>query len=98
MPKVPEDPFSASPHNQSVFNTISVKDDFKALGVRGDKKQYFNQPMKGLKLSGSARREMTQRTQPSLLVSPTHNQISNAPTEADDLKQDSILTNAANNQ
>lgn len=41
LSKVPEDPFN-SPHQQSVFSTVGLKDDFKAIGVRGDKKLYFN--------------------------------------------------------
>jgi hypothetical protein len=68
---VPEDPYSIS-QNQSVFSTIDIKSDLKALGVRGDKKHYFNQPIKGLKLSGSATRNLSHKQNPSLLVSPTH--------------------------
>jgi hypothetical protein len=55
MSKQPEDPFNPANQGQSVFGT-GMKDDIKGIGVRGDKKQYFNQPIKGLKLSGSAPR------------------------------------------
>jgi hypothetical protein len=36
--KVPEDPFTSGPHNQSIFSQVGLKDDLKAIGVRGDKK------------------------------------------------------------
>ena len=71
-----------------MFSSAKLQDDLKGIGVRGDKKQYFNQPIKGLKLSGSATRNFSNRNQQS---APNH-QISIATTEADDLKEASIST------
>lgn len=88
LSKMPEDPFSPNQPGQSVFSSAALKDDLKGIGVRGDKKQYFNQPIKGLKLSGSATRNFSQRNQQS---APNHN-ISIATTEVDDLKEASIST------
>lgn len=56
---MPEDPFAPAQGGQSVFSSAKLQEDLKGIGVRGDKKQYFNQPIKGLKLSGSATRNFS---------------------------------------
>lgn len=68
-----------------------MKDDIKGIGVRGDKKQYFNQPIKGLKLSGSAPRNFRNQQSMHSSAAANHN-ISIATTEVDDLKDTSIHT------